>query len=731
MDFATDEEIMYAHSKLLEGENYFEEDKLKIIRCNHTRDIKACPGSGKTTTLLAKLIILANRMPLPNNQGICVLTHTNVAIEEIKDKLGHKADILFKYPNFFGTIQSFVDKFLANPALFYYLNSSISRVDNDIANENILREFYQLTPYKDKLRTSLFIQSFERNNEITKDIILRWSEMTKNKNIEAILLDKKIIKKKGRKHYLEFRNTSKSQLKNLLSDTTLCNLIFTERARIDDLAKEQKIDDLLKLELDFVGKEVIGANRSISFDTESAKSFLSIKQKLFEKGILNFTDAYSLGFRYCNNFENKLKDSFSSRFVYLFIDEMQDTDKQQVDLIDNLFKNTKTIIQKFGDPFQAIYQGEVGAKEIWNWHPSDCLSIETSKRFGENIANPLRTICIEDNSILVANSEINSLHPILMIYDNIEDVLPKFSEILITNKIGEKTIWDFIQEERSRGKKALVKAIGWVGLQKKEEITLQSYFAGYNKVISNKNKIKYNSLASYLIRHNDVKRARFYFDKIIEVFCYILNLKEYREDNGRRYLTKTSFLKEFQEKSEEKYKAFRYEISCWITDILVNKNTVEQVKKYICEEFCSIWEVEPSLPNLINFLNGKIEKDLLSKTDIKQANVYKDTNLDMELDIATVHSVKGETHIATLYLETSYYGKCESQYILPQLKKQPFVGGERTTRIQEVLKVSYVGMSRPQYLLCFAVKREHVEKELDELNINNGGLWKIVKTYKE
>ena len=118
---------------------------------------------------------------------------------------------------------------------------------------------------------------------------------------------------------------------------------------------------------------------------------------------------------------------------------------------------------------------------------------------------------------------------------------------------------------------------------------MQSYFAGYNKVISNKNKVKYNSLASYLIRHNDVKRARFYFDKIIEVFCYILNLKEYREDNGRRYLTKTSFLKEFQEKSEEKYKAFRYEISCWITDILVNKNTVEQVKKYICEELCSIW----------------------------------------------------------------------------------------------------------------------------------------------
>ena len=133
--FAKPEEIQSAHSILLKNKPYFEQDKIDIIECNESRDVKACPGSGKTTTLLAKLIILANRMPLPENQGICVLTHTNVAIDEIKNKLGHKADMLFRYPNHFGTIQSFVDKFLAIP----YFSSLYLKKPSQISNDSYIK----------------------------------------------------------------------------------------------------------------------------------------------------------------------------------------------------------------------------------------------------------------------------------------------------------------------------------------------------------------------------------------------------------------------------------------------------------------------------------------------------------------------------------------------------------------------------------------------------------------
>ena len=52
-----------------------------------SRDINAAPGSGKTSILAAKLLLLARKWPF-DKRGICVLSHTNVAREEIQRRLG-------------------------------------------------------------------------------------------------------------------------------------------------------------------------------------------------------------------------------------------------------------------------------------------------------------------------------------------------------------------------------------------------------------------------------------------------------------------------------------------------------------------------------------------------------------------------------------------------------------------------------------------------------------------
>ena len=54
-------------------------------------DVQACPGSGKTTMVAAKLLILANKWNRPY-QGVCVLTHTNVAKNEIIERLKAKVE---------------------------------------------------------------------------------------------------------------------------------------------------------------------------------------------------------------------------------------------------------------------------------------------------------------------------------------------------------------------------------------------------------------------------------------------------------------------------------------------------------------------------------------------------------------------------------------------------------------------------------------------------------------
>ena len=128
----TEDDILFGKT------NIFDKDRIPIIEdFNNSFDVNACPGSGKTTVLLAKLIILSRKMPLNNGQGICVLTHTNVAIDEIKSKLGDKSDILFKYPNYFGTIQNFVDKYLAIPYFKKQKNENIKTIDNDIYYDHI------------------------------------------------------------------------------------------------------------------------------------------------------------------------------------------------------------------------------------------------------------------------------------------------------------------------------------------------------------------------------------------------------------------------------------------------------------------------------------------------------------------------------------------------------------------------------------------------------------------
>ena len=61
MSFATDEEIRIAHNILLKDKSPFDDARVNIIKEDSSCYVQACPGSGKTTALMAKLIIIANR----------------------------------------------------------------------------------------------------------------------------------------------------------------------------------------------------------------------------------------------------------------------------------------------------------------------------------------------------------------------------------------------------------------------------------------------------------------------------------------------------------------------------------------------------------------------------------------------------------------------------------------------------------------------------------------------
>lgn len=77
--------------------------------------VQACPGAGKTRTLVERLHNL--NADLPPRRGIAVLSYTNSAVEEFAQRCREVGiDEALRFPNFIGTFDGFLRHFIVLPA---------------------------------------------------------------------------------------------------------------------------------------------------------------------------------------------------------------------------------------------------------------------------------------------------------------------------------------------------------------------------------------------------------------------------------------------------------------------------------------------------------------------------------------------------------------------------------------------------------------------------------------
>lgn len=655
-------------------------ERVKVIQeIEKSCDIVACPGSGKTTVLLAKLLILANRMPFEDNRGICVLTHTNIAIDEIKKKAGITGDKLFKYPNFFGTFQKFVDRFLALPAYIGEYNKRPDFIDIERYN-NKIENFY----YKD----------------ITKKLRYGIEQKFKDKTFNFI-------------NNLFFDETDNDYLLNKIN-----------------------------------GKRIPYKNNN----SDTYKTLICLKKKLYEDGYLSFQDAYFFANRYLSCFDSHLRKSFSNRFKYVFADEMQDTDWHQLKIIEDLFENTDTIIQYFGDPNQSIYDFSVKGENVWTpgKNGRKILTLSDSKRFGDEISCVLNRLKIDDSINLESESSNNTLKPHLLVYKPGKEfkVLEKFVEI-IHNKQDKWT-------EGLSGEKPVYKAIGWVGKARtKEEIdegklNISSYFPGFEKK-SVKNKQAYENLKFFLRKNNEAakeKGAKIYYDSIINALLEVLDRSGVKRNvvvikkNGdkeeeitqKRHYTKTSFFEELEKKKQ--LKPLLKRMARWSREIHkctenYNFKIIKRISRYIRYKLPKVFK-NMDVGKVNEFIKIPQEGTGIDNLEYNENKgyIFKSKNPvynNISVEIGTVHSVKGETHTATLYMETSYHAQRnilghESEKISDFILNKKCCLQENRTYHKETIKMVHVGFSRPTHLLCFAVCEDRINRE----DLSNRE-WKIIE----
>ena len=105
------------------------------------------------------------------------------------------------------------------------------------------------------------------------------------------------------------------------------------------------------------------------------------------------------------------------------------------------------------------------------------------------------------------------------------------------------------------------------------------------------------------------------------------------------------------------------------------------------------------------------------------------------VNVGTIHSVKGETHDATLLLETKYDRYYDLQECIPWLldagKEKPIENLQRPKLRSSIqagfMKKLYVGASRPRHLLCIAMHSNRINDEQTRQLMEAG--WRIERPH--
>ena len=657
----TESDIEYAEKILLaEGQN-FDDERRAFIKNLEVIDLQAVPGSGKTTALLAKLLILERKLPFANNSGILVLSHTNVAIDEIKHKIKPYCPKLFSYPNFIGTIQSFVDEFLAIPYYTTICKKKPVRIDNEI--------------YEERVNHILQNRWLPKYN-------LSLDDLRKIQNIKM---------------------ANQDLFKSIRLDTNDVGKII--------LIKE--LNDKEKLNV----KKPKGADYSNEEKEKLYEWFLSFKKNILKQGILHFDDAYFLAKAYLFHFP-KIKEIIQKRFSYVFVDEMQDMETHQYDLLEKLFYddgNSTSIFQRIGDKNQAIFNN-IESKEV-NWiDRENNLTLTNSHRLSSKIANVVKSFALNNpNNFDIIGLNKCDIKPHIILFDDTskEKVIPKFTEL----------VKEFKEEGRliDYGKYP-IKAICWNAKWKSEtELRITNYFPTYKKD-NTKSKQDYDTLKSYLLFYDrNSKTLKSIKNNIINAFLKVLRFEDIFDDN-KRCFTKYILFKTLKEKYFDKYQEFNLKLYHWSMLILKGKldEAYDEIKSYM-NDFIKIFDKTKNLTISSSLFNQ--ESQTLQVPDnieqLEDYNLY--TEGDINIEIATVHSVKGQTHCATLYLESYFDKSYESKRL-----KEVFLGNaiqSPTERVKQSLKMVYVGFSRPTNLLCVAIHKDRFYQYLSKINKD---IWEIV-----
>jgi len=342
----------------------------------------AGPGSGKTHTLISKIasIVLTDKSIINN---ILVLTFTNAAANEIKERSLKNIDIDNKRSLYFGTYHSTFKRLMKEEKVFenlYLGENPTLTTPNEISRfltNQIKNDF--MDNFKETVEYSI------KNYYISNDL-----EFPKNLVFNKTILKKELIDANSilqsidnQINYFKIEDIKKcnsiKEVYNLIKERTIIDLMnelkdgFTKTEEMMLKYKENKIKDPYSKEKEpFYYTKTFGATTYLSLIRDKEEKFEfpmdfnkdDVKKSLgefmddlfdnkFEQQIISFGDIMLLTLYSLVNFDD-FRNNIQDKFKYIFVDEFQDTNVIQDEILFLMYKKDNICV--IGDPYQSIYK---------------------------------------------------------------------------------------------------------------------------------------------------------------------------------------------------------------------------------------------------------------------------------------------------------------------------------------------------------------------------------------
>lgn len=620
----------------------FDESRQEFLRAHKTLDVSACPGSGKTTLIVAKLAIMARKWP-HRTKGICVLSHTNTAREEIQRRLRGTVvgQQLLSYPHFIDTIHGFVNRFLALP----WLSSNgfpSATVDDDVA-----------TAYR---RRAIG----ERNYRTVQKFLER-----KHSGFDKIRVrDRNLRFDIGGQPFPAGPNTTTHGL----------------------------------------ARQAVEAAAGAGY-------FCYDEMFVWAKALLEDCPAVST--------------MLQRRFPLVIVDEIQDTSEIQVGILDAVFPRSgaEVALQRVGDPNQAIYDGASAGNAVPGAFPdsASCLKIPNSFRFGSSIAQLASPFAVEAagpsglqgvGPRVVGDAPERCSNAVFIFSDaNAQGVLEVYGKHVLSTFSDEALAVGDIAAVGSVHQDAPAVAAGHDHFPK----TVPHYWSGYTAEVARREPhprtlIQYVRVAQAHVR--DGRDLSPGVEKIASGLVRLARSMGCAELLGRR-APKHRALVEALATNLEAAAAYRRLLrSCLIEWEAQTPASWGQRKPDILLVATGLGTSGITPDSADSFLRWDEDDPSLAVPAAASPqdagpNVYRvDDSAGRSVDIrlGSVHSMKGQTHLATLLLST-YWHDHSAKKMLPWLLGEKVNLNGAGERDRARLRQTYVAMTRPSHLVCLAVPR--------------------------